>query len=193
MPCDGLVPACWCHRQELKDNQCRQLPAPQTSCPSHLHQPPVPHISTQRPESACGTSPQQSFLRRDQFRETWQACEGPGSSTCRCQLQVPGCRLPVQARLQVFQQRCPGSRSSPVCCRIRPLCTTAVTCCRPALGKAKPLLQYALKLKYKLLNTRHVKQNLIFDLPLCPTLLPLAPSPNSLRPSQSCFIPSTPF
>lgn len=126
------------------------------------------------PGPSCRICPQQSSLRRDRYRETWEAHAGPGRLTWRHQLYVPGCRLPVEARLQLFQQ------CSPVCRRTRPLCATTVPCCRPAPGQAELLFQYGLKLKCKTSNTRHVMQNLIFDLLLCPTLLPPACSSTSL-------------
>lgn len=158
MPCDRIASTHQCHRRELKDQPVPAAPS-SASILSHTSPP-----STSGP--ACRICPQQSSLHRNRFRETWQVHAGPGRSTWRHQLSTPGCRLPMKARLQLFQQCCFHSHSSPVCHRIQPLHTVAAARCNPALGQAELLLQYALKLKHKLLNRRHVKQNLIFDLSL---------------------------
>lgn len=174
-PATGSCPLARATDGSRRTTSARQLPAPQASLSARLH-----------PESQgqpVGSDPGRAPCAVTYFERPGRPMWGPGgrrgdTSSPRWaanSLQKPGCSSSSNAAPTPTARWCPtGSGPSAL-----------QTCPRTS----QPTLSIRSQTKIQAFKHRRVKQNLIFDLSLCPTLLPLAPSSTSLWPFAELLYP----
>lgn len=165
-PATGSRPLARATDRSRRTTSARQLPAPQASLSAHLH--PAPQ------GQPAGSVPGRAPCAVTDFERPGRPMWGPGgrrgdtSSPRRAanSLQKPGCSSSSNAAPT------PTARWRPTGCGPSALQTCPRT--------SQPTLSIRSQTKIQAFKHRRVKQKLIFDLSLCPTLLPLAPSSTSL-------------